>query len=165
MNGFKKTIRETTNMKIIDTHCDALWQLQLALKNKPLNYRTSNELHTNLQRLQAGGIYVQFYAIFIEPEVTAEDKWQDALEQIKLFNEEILKKNEEMVHIKKWSDLFTLKEGQIGAVLTLEGADAFGSDLARLEQLYDAGVLSIGLTWNNANLCADGVEEARGAGI
>lgn len=49
--------------------------------------------------------------------------------------------------------------------MTLEGADAFGNDLIKLRHLYRLGVLSIGLTWNNANLCADGAGEPRGGGL
>src|SRR5690625_5965567 len=70
-----------------------------------------------------------------------------------------------MKHIKQWEEIEQLKDGEIGAVLTLEGADAFGNDLVKLRHLYRLGVLSIGLTWNNANLCADGVGEPRGGGL
>jgi len=94
-----------------------------------------------------------------------EQKWASALEQIDLFYTEILGKNPQMKHIKKWEDLTKLRHGEIGAVLTLEGADAFGNDLSKLRHLYRLGVLSIGLTWNNANLCADGAGESRGAGL
>src|SRR5690625_3179761 len=70
-----------------------------------------------------------------------------------------------MKHIKAWSDLNKLNADEIGAVLTLEGADAFGNDLMKLRQLYRLGVLSLGMTWNNANLCADGAGEPRGGGL
>ncbi len=157
-------------MKIIDTHCDALLKLQLAKNGKNygkklLNFTASEELETNLLRLQTGEIMTQFFAIFIYPTIPVEQKWAAALEQVDLFYTEILEKNPQMKHIKKWEDLTLLKEGEIGAVLTLEGADAFGNDLSKLRHLYRLGVLSIGLTWNNANLCADGAEEGRGAGL
>ena len=74
-------------------------------------------------------------------------------------------KNREIVDIKAWTELDTLQQGQLGAVLSLEGADAIGNDLNKLQILYQLGVRSIGLTWNNANLCADGVGEPRGAGL
>ncbi|CEG21740.1 Membrane dipeptidase (Peptidase family M19) [Planococcus massiliensis] len=157
-------------MKIIDTHCDALLKLQLAKRGtfygkEPLNFTNSDQLDTNFQRLQAGGVYVQFFAIFLYPDLPDNEKWQHALEQVDLFYTEILGKNPSMNHIKKWEDIDSLKEGEIGAVLTLEGADAFGNDLMKLRQLYRLGVLSIGLTWNNANLCADGAGEPRGGGL
>ncbi|GAB3052972.1 dipeptidase [Virgibacillus ainsalahensis] len=157
-------------MKIIDTHCDALLKLQLEKRGdyygrKPLNYLDSEMLDTNLQRLKAGGVSVQFFAIFIHPDVPSDEKWQHALEQVDLFYTEVLGKNSEMKHIKKWNDIDSLKDGEIGAVLTLEGADAIGNDLVKLRHLYRLGVLSLGMTWNNANLCADGAEEPRGGGL
>lgn len=157
-------------MKIIDTHCDALLKLQLAKRGsfygtKPLDFTSSDQLDTNFQRLQAGGVCVQFFAIFLYPDLPDNEKWQHALEQVDLFYTEILGKNPAMKHIKKWEDIDSLKDGEIGAVLTLEGADAFGNDLMKLRQLYRLGVLSIGLTWNNANLCADGAGEPRGGGL
>ncbi|MFD2044848.1 dipeptidase [Ornithinibacillus salinisoli] len=157
-------------MKIIDTHCDALLKLQLAKRGKPyevhpLHFSNSRELETNLGYLQEGEVMAQYFAVFIEPEVPSDEKWQHALEQIDLFYTEILGKNPAMKHIKSWHDFDSLSEGEIGAVLTLEGADAFGNDLTKLRHLYRLGVLSIGLTWNNANLCADGAGEVRGGGL
>ncbi|MBM7599366.1 membrane dipeptidase [Virgibacillus halotolerans] len=157
-------------MKIIDTHCDALLKLQFGKRTinnggKPLSYQDDPQLDTNLNRLKKGQLMTQFYAIFIEPDVPSDEKWQHALEQIDLFYEEVLGKNPEIKHIKKWEELNHLKDGEIGALLTLEGADAFGNDLVKLRHLYRLGVLSIGMTWNNANLCADGAGEPRGGGL
>lgn len=157
-------------MKVIDTHCDALLRLQLAKNGqpygaKPLSFFDADEIETNVVRLQEGKVMAQFFAIFIYPDVPDNLKWQMALEQVDLFYTEVLAKNPQMKHITKWEQLDDLKEGEIGAVLTLEGADAFGNDLMKLRQLYRLGVLSMGMTWNNANLCADGVGESRGGGL
>lgn len=159
-------------MKIIDTHCDALYKIQNSKvtdlnngKVSMLRFADADELDTNLERLKTGNVHVQFFAIFIEPDVPFDLKWQYALEQIDIFYEEVLAKHPEMKHIKKWSDIDKLQDHEIGAVLALEGADCFGNDLIKLRQLYRLGVLSIGLTWNNANLCADGVGEGRGGGL
>lgn len=153
-------------MKVIDTHCDALLKLQTSMRQGiELNYQNANNIETNLHRLKTGQVMVQFYAIFIEPDLPSEEKWQHALEQIDLFHSEIIEKNPEMKHIKQWNELSQLREDEIGAVLTLEGADAIGNSLVKLRHLYRAGILSIGLTWNNANLCADGIGEPRGGGL
>ncbi|PSL34330.1 dipeptidase [Planomicrobium soli] len=157
-------------MKIIDTHCDALLKLQLTnrkfmFQESPLKYIDSDKLDANFQRLQQGKVKVQFFAIFVYPDIPADEKWQHALEQVDLFYTQVIGKNPVMKHIRKWEDIDALKEEEIGAVLTLEGADAFGNDLAKLRHLYRMGVLSIGLTWNNANLCADGAGEPRGGGL
>jgi membrane dipeptidase len=156
MEGEKK-------MKIIDLHCDAL--LKLWESNGKLNYSNAEELDTNVERLKKGEVWVQCYAVFVYPEMKAEQKFQAALDQIDYFYKEVLAKNPEMKHIKQWEDISELKEGEIGAMLTLEGVDAIGNDLHKLSILYQLGVRSVGLTWNNANLAADGAGEPRGAGL
>ena len=157
-------------MKIIDTHCDALLKLQsdkrktYMFKKRELNFANSSEIDTNAERLRAGNVKVQFFAIFLSPAIPDNEKWQHALEQVDCFYDEILTQPN-MVHIKHLSEINDLKDDEIGAVLTLEGSDAFGNDLMKLKTLFRLGVLSLGLTWNNANLVADGVGEKRLAGL
>ncbi|MBY6271413.1 MAG: diguanylate cyclase [Bacillaceae bacterium] len=150
-------------MQVIDLHCDVL--LKLSQGKGKLRFRDSKELDVNFERLRKGKVKVQFFAVFLEPEIPAEQKFVEALNQIDYFYEEVLKKNPEMKHIKEWSDIEKLKEGEIGAVLTLEGADAIGNDLLKLRTLYRLGVKLVGLTWNFANYAADGVMEERGGGL
>ncbi|MCU9612758.1 dipeptidase [Caldibacillus lycopersici] len=150
-------------MNVIDLHCDALWKL--SNKKGNLRFADSQELDTNKLRLQEGNVKVQAFAIFIEPEMKSDQKFQEALDQVDYFYEEVLGKNPEMKQIKQWSDFDTLQDGEIGAFLTLEGVDAVGNDLSKLRTLFQLGVLSVGLTWNNANLAADGAGEPRGGGL
>lgn len=150
-------------MNIIDLHCDVLWRLWET--KGMLRFADAPELQANKARLHQGQVKVQCFAIFIEPELPSDQKFQVALEQIDYFYQEVLGKNPDMVHIKDWSDFDRLKIGQIGAMLTLEGVDAIGNDLAKLHILYQLGVRSVGLTWNNANLAADGAGEPRGGGL
>ncbi|MFP5106786.1 dipeptidase [Neobacillus sp. C211] len=150
-------------MNIIDLHCDALMKLQEA--HGTLRFADAPELQTSKTRLQQGQIKVQCFAIFIEPEIKGDQKFQVVLEQIDYFYKEVLGKNPDMFHIKEWSDFDRLKIGQIGAMLTLEGVDPIGNDLSKLHILYQLGVRSVGLTWNQANLAADGAGEPRGAGL
>ncbi|MFD0828311.1 dipeptidase [Neobacillus sp. M.A.Huq-85] len=150
-------------MNIIDLHCDAL--LKLSEGKGRLRFADAPELETNKARLHKGKVKVQCFAIFIEPEIPSDQKFQEALQQIDYFYKEVIGKNPDMVQIRDWSDFDNLKLGQIGAMLTLEGVDAIGNDLAKLNILYQLGVRSVGLTWNNANLAADGAGEPRGAGL
>jgi len=154
-------------VKIIDTHCDQLYKLQLEKKTSGnlLNARNAPQLQTNINRLITGSLKVQFFAIFLETDTPSNKMWQDTLEQIELFNSEVIEKNPEVKHITTWNQLHKLKQNEIGAILTLEGAESFGNDIERLKKLYELGIMSIGLTWNYANLCADGVGEPRGAGL
>jgi len=52
----------------------------------------------------------------------------------------------------------------MAGILHLEGAEAIGNDSEILSLLYRLGLRSLGLTWNNRNLLADGVGEEPGAG-
>lgn len=150
-------------MKIIDLHCDTLLKLQEA--DGGLDFKNSTELSVNLEHLKKGQVNIQAFAIFIEPDILVEEKYATALGQIDYYQKEILAKNPEMKQIKKWDDIENLKDGEIGSFLTLEGIEAIGNDLTKLDNLLNLGVLSVGLTWNPANLAADGVQEPRGGGL
>ena len=150
-------------MKVIDLHCDVL--LRLYESKGELKFQNSPELDTNFERLTKGGVKVQAFAIFIWPEMKSDEKFQAALDQIHYFYTDVLGNNPKMKLIKEWTDFDHLKEGEIGALLTLEGVDAIGNDLQKLTILHQLGVRSIGLTWNNANLAADGAGEKRAAGL
>lgn len=150
-------------MKVIDLHCDVLFRLYNA--SGELAFKDAPELDTNYEKLEKGKVAAQAFAIFIDPNINADEKFQAALDQIYYFYTEVLGKNPQMKLIKDWAAFDALKPGEIGAFLTLEGVDAIGNDLKKLTILYELGVMSIGLTWNNANLAADGVGESRGAGL
>ncbi|WP_026689583.1 dipeptidase [Alteribacter aurantiacus] len=148
-------------MRVFDLHCDALLKLW---ENPGRTYVNNSDFHTNMERLVRGDVKVQLYAVFVEPEIPSDLKFQVAMDQIDLFYTRVLTQKG-VRHIKEWSDLTELEPNEIGAMLTLEGADAFGNDLGKLRTLYRLGVKSLGLTWNNANLCADGVGEPRNGGL
>ncbi|WP_318505913.1 dipeptidase [Bacillus sp. T3] len=150
-------------MEVIDLHCDAL--LKLWEGKGQLRFTNAPGLDTNKDRLKKGDVKVQCFAIFIEPDIPQDQKFQVVLEQVDYFYTEVLGKNEDVKQIKKWSDFYKLKAGEIGAMLTLEGVDAIGNDLAKLRILFQLGVMSVGLTWNTANLAADGAGEPRGSGL
>lgn len=149
-------------MNIVDFHCDALYKMWKS--KEPLSFRDSAELHTNLERLKQGRVKLQCFALYVPPQLKSEQQFQAVLDQIDYFYEEVLKQPE-MKHVKEWADLDTLGDGEIGAMLTLEGVDAIGNDLKKLRILFQLGVRSVGLTWNFANLAADGALEKRNAGL
>ncbi|ADU30214.1 dipeptidase [Evansella cellulosilytica] len=149
-------------MQIIDLHCDALLKLW---EDKTRLFTKDSMIEASYSNLKVGKVRLQLFAIFIEPHFSQEMKFQYALEQIDLFHTEVVGKHENIKKIERWEDINYLQEGEIGAILTLEGADAFSNDLVKLRLLYQLGVKSLGLTWNNANLCADGVGEQRGGGL
>ncbi|MEW4371640.1 dipeptidase [Paenibacillus kandeliae] len=150
-------------MYIMDLHCDALYKLAEA--QGKLSYSDAPELETNAARLQEGQVRMQGFAIFVDPALPDPLRFQNCLDQVHYFYEEVLDKHPQMVHITQWQQIAQLQPGQIGALLTLEGVDPIGNDLKKMNILYRLGVRSVGLTWNFANLAADGALEERGAGL
>lgn len=133
--------------------------------NPHLSFEDSPELHTNLYRLKKAGGKVQAFAIYIPESVPANERFKVSLEMVEIFYERIVNLYPEMSVVKHKKDVEKLAQGQIGALLTLEGCDAIGQDIVKLKTLLRLGVASVGLTWNYANAVADGILESRGAGL
>ena len=150
-------------MKVIDLHSDALLKLQMA--EGKLAFKDNKEMHVTYENLVAGEVKAQAFAIFIDPAIISEEKYAAALEQVKYFKEEVVGKNEKIVQIRHFSEIADLKADEIGAFLTLESVECIGNDINKLIALLDEGVLSVGLTWNPANLACDGIMEPRNAGL
>ncbi|MEJ9282063.1 dipeptidase [Ureibacillus thermosphaericus] len=148
-------------MKVVDLHCDVLEKLA---RFEDANFRNDSRISSNFERLKAGNVKIQVFAIFIHPDIPQEQKFQEALRQIEAFNKYVLKEPE-MVHIKDWKQIDELEEGQIGAVLSLEGCDAIDDDLEKLKIILDAGVKIVGLTWNYENKVGYGTSEDATKGI
>lgn len=149
-------------MMIFDAHCDALMKLW---SNRTLSFDDSQELHVTLQSLMKAKSKVQCFAIYIPENVPEEFRFTVALEMVDLFFEKIVARFPNVKFVQTKADIDALAEHEIGAMLTLEGCEAIGTNLVKLKTLLRLGVISVGLTWNWANAVADGAWEERGAGL
>ena len=150
-------------MKVYDLHCDVLYKL--ALSEDPLSFADSSKLQASKNRLEAGEIALQVFAVFVSEGFPKERLFLEAIRQIELFHTEIVGKDDNIVPIYEWEQLKTLKDGQIGAVLSLEGLDMIDGDIYKLKLLLSHGVKLVGLTWNGANKVADGSSGESGTGL
>ncbi|MCP1124690.1 diguanylate cyclase [Bacillus sp. AFS018417] len=149
-------------MEIFDAHCDVLWQLWMGKGKK--SFQNDSSLHITYDQLKQNGGSVQCFAIYVPEEVPYGQRFAVALEMTNIFHEQILAlPNIKWIRTKE--DIQQLGKDEIGALLTLEGCDAIGNELEKLKTLYYLGVRSVGLTWNYANLVADGALESRGGGL
>lgn len=149
-------------MQVIDLHCDVLYQL--SSREEQTNFQTDSTLQAGLMNLKKGNVKAQIFAIFIEETIAPNERYMEALRQIELFHAQVLAQPE-MVHITDWQQLQTLKPGEIGAILSLEGCDAIGDDIVKLHQFLEAGVKLVGLTWNYENAVAHGASEEPTKGL
>lgn len=148
---------------IFDAHCDVL--LKLYLEPGTGAFQSKGSLHITYPQLLQGRSKVQLFAIYIPSDLKPGQRFQAALEMVNMFYNQILKPNPKLKLVTSKKDVEILKEDEIGAMLTLEGAEAVEEDLTKLEILYRLGVRSVGLTWNWANAAADGALEPRGGGL
>ncbi len=155
-------MKERIVLQIFDAHCDMLFKLW---ENPKIDVFKDDRLHVNINRLKIGKKSVQCFAIFVPENIPFVQRLSVAQQQINIFYQKIIHQYPEIKLIKTKGDLETLKDGETGAILTLEGCDAIGDQITNLELLYELGVRSVGLTWNYANLVADGVLEKRNAGL
>ncbi|MFJ8352914.1 dipeptidase [Bacillus paramycoides] len=149
-------------MKIFDAHCDVLFQLWSAKRKK--DFQNDSQLHITFEQLKQRKGSIQCFAIYVPETVAYENRFEVALQMIDIFHSEILSLPG-MKFIQTKDDINMLKQDEIGALLTLEGCEAIGKDAMKLRLFYRLGVRSFGLTWNYANLLADGALETRGAGL
>ncbi|MDF2671483.1 MAG: rane dipeptidase [Paenibacillus sp.] len=149
-------------MYVIDAHCDVLSKL---LMDPRLDFKDeASGLDVTLPGLKKSKVMLQWFAMWM-PEQLENSTFNDVLKCVDLFYSRIANLPE-MGIVRASGDIARLaKEGRIGALLTLEGADALAGNLAHLRMLYKLGLRSLGLTWNYANWAADGVMETRQGGF
>ncbi|MBB6282238.1 dipeptidase [Geobacillus subterraneus] len=147
---------------IFDAHCDALMKLW---QDRSLSFQDGPSLHVTLSGMAEAGVKVQCFAIYVPETVPEEARFTAALEMADLFFTRIVDMFPSVKAVRTKQDIASLREGEIGAMLTLEGCDAIGANLVKLKTLLRLGVASVGLTWNFPNAVADGAWEKRGAGL
>ncbi|EMA6344394.1 dipeptidase [Bacillus cytotoxicus] len=149
-------------MKVFDAHCDVLFKLWKAKGEK--DFQNDPKLHITFEQLQQRKGSIQCFAIYVPETVPYEERFQVALTMIDLFYNKILSMPG-IQFIQTKEDIDRLLKHEIGAILTLEGCEVIGNDMMKLRLFHRLGVRSVGLTWNYANLLADGALETRRAGL
>lgn len=146
--------------RMIDLHCDALSKLQL---NRELQFFDDERLDVNVERMIQGGVGVQCFAIYLS-EKLGKPQMSHILDQLDLYTTEIVAQG--IMPISTAQELEQAeKQGRLGGLLSIEGADGLEGNLHYVKVCYERGVRLLGLTWNYANWAADGILEPRGGGL
>jgi len=146
----------------VDAHVDTL--LEIASKKRTLGERSSIG-HVDIPRLAEGGVDVQVFAIYIEPEYKLERSSKRVLQLVDLLYSEFEKNSDRISVVRNYSEIANVVEkGKIAGLISIEGGEAIEGDLGVLRSLYRLGVRAMGLTWNQRNQLADGVWESRSKG-
>jgi membrane dipeptidase len=134
-------------MKIIDLHCDTLWQLTA----DPKAGLRKNNYCVDLEKLKEAHSLAQFFAFYIDLN-EVEDPLAACLKMADRFYGE-LEKNQDILGLaRNYNELLqNSHDGKISALLTVEEGGVLKGDMENLSLLYNKGVRLITLSWNYPN--------------
>lgn len=135
-------------MKYIDFHCDTITELHDHPSKGTLG---RNSLYIDLEKLKKGGCFIQDFALWIDQKKTP-DAWQRYRDLLGTFRKEIDTCHQQVCPILCREDIREAEEeGKIGVLLSVEGGEAAGGSVEKLETMYRDGVRLMTLTWNYPN--------------
>ena len=137
--------------------------LQLWSAQGKRNFNDDSQLHITFEQLKRRKGSIQCFAIYVPKQWHMKTDLKQITNGRYFYNEILSLPGVKFIQTK--DDINMLKQDEVGAILTLEGCEAIGKEAMKLRLLYRLGVRSFGLTWNYANLLADGALETRGAGL
>ena len=145
-------------MLIVDGHCDTLLELY---RNTRSFWEENKKGHLDWPRLQKGLLNLQFMSIYIEPQYKPYGALCRALELIDYYRHLLLEGEGKLSTVMTKNDLQSLNnnEPRLSIVLSIEGGEALEGKLSTLRILFQLGIRSITLTWNQRNQLADGMGE------
>ena len=104
--------------------------------------------HTDVARLKAGGVKVQFFVIWTRPD-EHDDHFSRAMELIDMLEADVTECNGEVEFARNYSEITSVvQRNKIAAVLCLEGGQLIGGRLENIDKFYARGMRYLTLAWN-----------------
>ena len=133
---------------VVDMHTDVLLQvLRGADISRRLNYG-----HVDLVRLKEGGVDVQFFVIWPNPNSSPSDlMFEQSINLLDRLNKVFTNNIDKVVLTRTPAEILTaINDKKIAACIGLEGGTAIENSLDNLQTFYDRGVRYMGLTWEDS---------------
>lgn len=154
------------NIAVADGHNDLPWAIRTSHPRTLTDPQP--DLHTDLDRLAAGGVRAQFWSVYVPCSFTGAEAFQAVLEQVDLVH----RLTEEYPgHLRLATTAAgltegTTTEGPIASLLGAEGGHALNNSLAALRTLYRSGVRYLTLTHNeNTDWADSATDEPKHGGL
>lgn len=145
---------------VADAHNDFL---SLMRKGVKLDAPVGKQQHMTLAGMRAGNVKLAFFAAFPANREERARAMTNALLMIHDYHRMVEEYG--LIHLGSGKGISAIGEGQIGTMLTIEGADALAGNIEMVEVFHCLGVRLMTLTWNHRNELADGVDEEYGGGL
>lgn len=149
----------------LDTHIDVIYHMT---KEKRVFAPKTDKGHIDLEKAEKGDLLAGFFAIFPNDNYYYTEEM--AKKWISTINNPI-NHLEKIDYISKLDNLIDRRSTNsstnsfsVGAIMHIEGAAGIDTSLNKLYLFYEAGLRSLGITWNEQNQFATGVlgDENRG---
>jgi membrane dipeptidase len=119
--------------------------------------------HTDLHRLERGGVDAQFFSIWADPRGRGPGEYRTrAIEMIEALIPQFARHAPRLTLATSSDDIRqAAAAGKIAGLMGLEGGHAIENDLENIENFHDLGIRYMTLTWQNSNDWADSSGDAR----
>lgn len=148
---------ETSSYPVIDGHNDLAWACRVTRGYATAGLDTgAPELHTDLPRLDAGGVSGQFWSVWVDPVLEGADQVVATLEQID-FVHRLIDAYPERLRFARTAEetRAAIAEGKIASLIGVEGGAQLAGSLAVLRQYARLGARYLTLTWSRTTDWAD----------
>lgn len=163
-----ETVMETihNSLTLIDLHNDLLEQM---LDDPNYHWMPEhNYHHTDIPRLIRGGVDIQFFVVWINPNSGSyiTNPYQGAQAALSLFNRELDLNPGYIQQARTYDEAISINtDNKIAAVMCVEGGHTIENNLDNLITLYDAGMRYLTITWNNSTDWAVSAQDSRSATV
>lgn len=139
-------------MKVVDMHCDTIWELYRDHKKGGNASILENQLMIDLKKMEAGDYGLQNFALYVNLEEAGERPFEYCMELLDTFYMEMEAHEDRIGIVKSYSDIEkNWNRGKMSALLAIEEGGVCQGNLAFLRDFYRLGVRMMTLTWNYRN--------------
>jgi membrane dipeptidase len=144
---------------LIDGHNDLLWALRNAREkddDEPDVGRPAPRFHTDLPRLEEGGLRGQFWSVYVPSDLPTDEAVIQTLEQVDAFLR-LLRTHPDRLQLARTADDVEriAAQGKVASMIGVEGGHSIGGSLGTLRILAELGARYLTLTHNDDTGWAD----------
>lgn len=145
------------DLPVVDGHNDLPWAIRTRAAgslDKANPARLLAGYHTDIPRLQAGGVGAQFWSVYVP--AWSEHPLRDTLEQIDLVGQMAAANPDRLTMAQSADEVRAIRDqGKTACLLGAEGGHSIEESLGALRMLYELGVRYMTLTHNDTLPWAD----------